>query len=1009
MVEICLSKHRILVKRWTPERVKYVGSANLGAASLKLVALLFFFALSVIAKTTFAQTATYAVKQVSAGGIHTCLLTTTGGVKCWGFNFYGELGDGTTIDRATPTDVVGLTSGVAAISASTNAHTCALTTAGGVKCWGLGNQGQLGGGSATVKASNPLPTDVLGLTSGVVAIAASDGNTCALTTSGGVKCWGDGVFGTNGDGSTLARNTPVDVVGLSSGVAAIAVGGLNACALTTAGGMKCWGYNATGQLGDGTNTNRNTAVDVAGLTSGVIAISVNFDRSCALLSGKGVKCWGTNTNGGVGDNTTTNRNTPTDVLGLSSGVAALGGGSLHNCILTTSGGAKCWGSNSDGQIGDGTIVAQRNAPVDVSGLSIGVAGISGGFKHNCALMTNGAVKCWGYNLKGQLGDGSTTNRNTPVDVVGISTITVTPPTTTTQPQVFGSLNLDGGASRALVVRSPSGQLQAGRFNGSQFVFSTLTDPGINYRIVGAVALNNGGKSDLVFQDITQGEFGDVLVWRGFNPATQFKLRQVKRVWDVQAVGDLDGDGFGDLVWRYTVSASPDTGVSYIWFTDGTIVTKVRKRGGAPLDWSLLGAADLNADGAADMVYVSPANQIRVLMGTANRTCANLSGGAVPAGFTVLKFGDFTGGGRGDVLIRNTATGEVRLLSLNASGLTLPPYTGTPDDQNASCTASSLVVSNLSTTITPSAANPLAVAAQFYTVGDFNGDGIVDIAWVNADGSITVWLMQANGAAPVVKINAGAAPFFTPITNPPPPPPPPVAGGTCVGLVLTTGTTYDNRGTVTQTIGGAAIGTSEYRSIVIGPGTYKGQSVIIVEGRAIANGQLIANASYNRTYYDDRGATLGVIGIDQFNPDGSIGSTTTYSPVDYQPKTYAVGANYSGRSRATAVAITGGFTTTVIADYTYTGSITGTETVTVPAGIFSNACVATSTVQLVTTFNIPGLGDVATTCDATAKGWLSPIGPVKGQVVQASCVGNTVGAFVQAPSTSISELIAYSIK
>jgi hypothetical protein len=164
---------------------------------------------------------------------------------------------------------------------------------------------------------------------------------------------------------------------------------------------------------------------------------------------------------------------------------------------------------------------------------------------------------------------------------------------------------------------------------------------------------------------------------------------------------------------------------------------------------MLGAMDLNGDGAADMLYLSPAGQLRALMATPGRTCANLSAGAVPAGFSVLKFADFSGSRRGDLLIRDAA-GNTQLLSLSASGVILPTYTGDPDDQNASCTSSTQTVANCP--IVLPASNP---TWSFYASGDLNGDGIVDIIWLQPDGTLSVWLMNSNGVPTVVQ-NAGSA-------------------------------------------------------------------------------------------------------------------------------------------------------------------------------------------------------------------------------------------------------------
>ena len=321
----------------------------------------------------------------------------------------------------------------------------------------------------------------------------------------------------------------------------------------------------------------------------------------------------------------------------------------------------------------------------------------------------------------------------------------------------GGVDIDGDNRGEIVLRNAQGATMLGRLSATtgQFVFTATTDPGIGFRYVGLVDFGNNGRTDLAIQDVTQGEFGEVFVVNELVPATRLLMRTVKRVWDVQAVGDLDGDGVGDLVWRYlgfTPERPGDTGVSYIWFANaGGGVPAVRKRGGAPLDWQLLGAADLNGDGRADMVYISPANQIRVLMATDLRTCANFAAGVIPAGFSALKLADFTANGRAEILIRNATTGEVRLLALDATSVTLPPFTANPDDPDANCTATTVAIANSISNLPNT--DP---AWRFYAADDLDGDGRFDIVWRQADGTLTLWRM--NGSfTPSVTLNAGSAP------------------------------------------------------------------------------------------------------------------------------------------------------------------------------------------------------------------------------------------------------------
>ena len=334
--------------------------------------------------------------QVSTGAVHVCVRTPGGAALCWGDNGTGMLGDGTYRDRKMPVTVVGLGHDVADVQAAWD-HSCAVTTGGGVLCWGHNGDGELGDGTHRGRSK---PAFVRGMDDGFTQVSLGFDSGCALTTAGGVLCWGYNGDGQLGDGTRDTRSIPVGVVGLSSGVAAIAAGWDHTCALTTGGGVLCWGQNADGELGDGTRTDRLRPVDVAGLSSGVAAVSAGFDQTCALLEDGAVRCWGQNGTGEIGDGTSALRARPVNVVGLSAGVASISAGYNHTCAVTTGGGALCWGANHSGELGDGTTTS-RSSPVAVFGSAIGVAEISaGGWKHaglTCLRTTSRAVFCFGAN------------------------------------------------------------------------------------------------------------------------------------------------------------------------------------------------------------------------------------------------------------------------------------------------------------------------------------------------------------------------------------------------------------------------------------------------------------------------------------------------------------------------------------------------------------------------------------------------------------------------------------
>jgi alpha-tubulin suppressor-like RCC1 family protein len=325
------------------------------------------------------------VTAIVAGGHHSCALTLATAVKCWGSSFFGELGKGTTLTMrpfaagvCSDAACEGPLTGAVALGAGYG-HTCAAMAGGGVKCWGWNGQGQVGDGTVTGLSGRATPVDVVGLDEQVTVLAGGYDHTCALTALGSVRCWGSndsGQLGTETSETcpdpyipTMLKpcsTTPLDVPGLESGVAAITAGASHTCALTDAGGVKCWGGNGQGQLGDGTTVPRSTPVDVVGLSSGVAAVSAGpFSfHTCAVTTSGGAKCWGDNYGGTLGDGTETDRSSPVNVcaryddgteqcLETLSRAEGIFVGYSFSCGLLRGGSLSCWGSNSTGQFAKG--------------------------------------------------------------------------------------------------------------------------------------------------------------------------------------------------------------------------------------------------------------------------------------------------------------------------------------------------------------------------------------------------------------------------------------------------------------------------------------------------------------------------------------------------------------------------------------------------------------------------------------------------------------------------------
>jgi len=638
------------------------------------------------------------VSSLAPGDYHTCATTTAGAVWCWGSNAQGQIGDGTTTNRTTPVAVTGLTGWVRAVSGGSH-HTCAVT-AGSVVCWGYNTYGQLGDGS---QGNRPAPVVVTGLASGDGSVGGGYGQTCTVSTTGMLRCWGRNDRGQVGDGTTTNHVMPVTVSGLNAGVAAVAVGGDHTCALTTAGAVHCWGSNAYSQLGDGTSTNRSTPVQVTGLTSGIVAVAAGGYHTCALTGSGAVLCWGDNSAGQLGDGTTTSRAVPVYVSGMAGGATALAGGTWHTCAVSNGGRVRCWGNNIRGPLGDGT-ETDRPTPVMVIGLAGGVARVSAGDAHSCALTTGGAVWCWGDNSYGQLGDGTMTGRLVPVAVSGLGSGTAD-----LSSGVFHNCAVDSAGAAWCWGLNDDGQL------GDGTTADRTTPVAVTNLASGVTAIGGGEYHSCA---VTTG--GALNCW-GYNGTGQLGDGTTTRRLTPVVVGvhrpplDVDGNGTSDVIWRHATG-----GDAWLWTMAGTTVSAQTQLGVvADTGWAIRGRGDQTGDGKADLLWRHATTGMIYLWAMDGATVtAMTSVGAVDPVFDIVGVGDYNGDGMSDILWRHATTGELWLWRMNGAAI---------------------VTVSLVATIDPA----YVVVAS----GDLNGDGKADIVWRHAtSGDVWVWLM--NGATPI---------------------------------------------------------------------------------------------------------------------------------------------------------------------------------------------------------------------------------------------------------------------
>ena len=345
-------------------------------------------------------------KDVQASDFTSCGLTTPGAAFCWGSNLLGMIGDGSTTDRWSPVPVSG---GIRFASITTHgSHVCGLPPSGAPYCWG---GDQLLVVDPDTQETNELVPGAAGGGIAFESLSAGESQTCGLTAAGVAYCWGANGLGELGDGTRIARLSPVPVAGGLLFTRVFTSDFAHACGLVANGQAFCWGYNVDGELGFA-----STAVDQSRTAPTVVAnfafatLALGMYHTCGLTIGGQAWCWGANDAGQLGNGTTTSSPGPVPVA-TSLTFVSLAAGGEHTCALTSTGAAYCWGDNFAGDLGDGTGI-QRSLPVAVLG-GIPFVRLTAGNSHTCGVTGGGAAYCWGDNQAGALGIGTTVASFTP--------------------------------------------------------------------------------------------------------------------------------------------------------------------------------------------------------------------------------------------------------------------------------------------------------------------------------------------------------------------------------------------------------------------------------------------------------------------------------------------------------------------------------------------------------------------------------------------------------------------
>lgn len=344
---------------------------------------------------------------IYAGHSHTCALTNAQELKCWGNNSHGQLGDGTTVDQTKPKTI---DTGVAYQHVSVGEfHTCGITTSNQLKCWGYNNLGQLGTGNED-DVSTPTIIDTGNTYSWV---SVSGYTSCGLRSSGQILCWGNNQYGQLGIGTLISKNSPT-AINDATLYKSVSVGALYTCGITTTDFVKCWGNNDFGQLGDGTQDMRMNpkAIDVTTTYRQIATSEINSSYTCGLTTSDDLKCWGDNRYGQLGTNNTTSQLAPVGVM-TAQKFNSISVGYVHTCAQEKANGTLyCWGKNEYGQIGDRTLT-DKLLPQE-GDYTIKYSKISAGYNYTCGITVKNKMRCWGRNDFGQIGRGDLIDQITPI-------------------------------------------------------------------------------------------------------------------------------------------------------------------------------------------------------------------------------------------------------------------------------------------------------------------------------------------------------------------------------------------------------------------------------------------------------------------------------------------------------------------------------------------------------------------------------------------------------------------